>query len=83
MYRAPGTEDAEFAVVLSDAVQGQGLGTEMLRRLIDVAKQEKVRRLTAEVHSENAAMLRVCEKLGFHIERDVGEPTAWVELKLS
>jgi acetyltransferase len=73
---------AEFAIVISDAVQGKGLGTEMLRRLVDVARQEGIALLTAEVHSENTTMLHVCEKLGFQIDHQIGEPTASVEVRL-
>jgi acetyltransferase len=80
--RSQSGEEAEFAIVISDAAQGKGLGTEMLRRLVDVARQEKVKRLTAEVHSENTTMIRVCEKLGFKVEYQMGDPTAYVEVEL-
>jgi acetyltransferase len=83
LQRMPGTRDAEFAVVLSDSAQGKGLGTEVVRRLVDVARHEKVGRLTAEVHAENAAMLRVAQKLGFHVDRELGDPTASIEMELS
>lgn len=83
LQRISGTGDAEFAVVISDSAQGKGLGAELLRRIVDVAKREKVSRLTAEVHSENAAMLRLCGKLGFRIEAELGDPTATVEMELT
>ncbi|MCW5979816.1 MAG: bifunctional acetate--CoA ligase family protein/GNAT family N-acetyltransferase [Bryobacteraceae bacterium] len=82
LQRIPSTSDAEFAVVISDSAQGKGLGAELLRRLVEVARKEKIGRLTAEVHSENGAMLRLCEKLGFQIERELGDPTVSVEMEL-
>jgi len=81
--RKPGTDDAEFAVVISDAVQGKGLGKHMLENVIEVAKREGIKRLTAEVHAENTPMLKLCEKLGFRIDLELGDPTASVELDLN
>jgi len=78
-----GTNDAEFAVVISDSAQGQGLGRHMLERIIDVAREEKLSKITAEVHPENKAMLELCKKLGFSVEFEIGDPTATVELELN
>ncbi len=80
--RLQAPEEAEFAVVISDAAQGKGLGTEMLRRLLEVARQEGVKRLTAEIHPDNTAMIRLCEKLGFKIDYQMGDPTVSVEVQL-
>ena len=82
LQRISGRRDAEFAIVISDAAQGNGLGTELLRRIVDVARREKVGRLIAEVHPENSVMLRLCEKLGFQIDSELGDPTASVEMEL-
>jgi acetyltransferase len=81
--RLQAPEEAEFAVVISDAAQGKGLGTEMLRRLLEVARQEGVKRLTAEIHPENTAMIHVCEKLGFKLDYQMGDPTVSVEVQLA
>ncbi len=77
------TGDAEFAIVLSDAAQGKGLGSELMRQLVSVAQQEKIQRLTAEIHPENMAMQRVCEKLGFKVYREPAERTVFAELSLN
>ncbi len=66
-----GTRDAEFAVLVSDEYQRDGLGTELVRRLIDVARQEGIARILGDVLKDNAVMLRVCQKLGFSLK---GEP---------
>jgi acetyltransferase len=68
-----GTNEAEFALIVSDDCQGKGIGTEMLRRLIAVGRDEKLERITGEVLPENTEMQRVCEKLGFRLEHAVGE----------
>lgn len=63
-----GTNEAEFAMLVNDQTQGQGLGTELLRRLLQIGYDEQLERITAEILTENSAMQRVCEKLGFHLQ---------------
>jgi len=71
LIKQHGAAEAEFALLLSDAFQRSGLGTELLRRLLDVARAEKLRRVTANILPENRLMQRVCEKLGFRLQHDV------------
>lgn len=65
-----GVNVGEFAMLVSDNFQRQGLGTELLRRLLQVAKDEKLAKVKAEILPDNRAMQRVCEKVGFHLDRD-------------
>jgi RimJ/RimL family protein N-acetyltransferase len=44
---------AEFAIVVGDPWQGEGLGTELLERLSDVAVEHGIDRFTATVLAEN------------------------------
>ncbi|NHC34920.1 bifunctional acetate--CoA ligase family protein/GNAT family N-acetyltransferase [Scytonema millei VB511283] len=64
-----GCNEAEFAMLVGDRHQRQGLGTELLSRLLQVGRDEKLDRITAEILAENRAMQKVCEKLGFHLHR--------------
>ena len=48
-------ETAEAAIVVGDALQGQGLGRELGRRLADVARERGVKRFTASMLGDNAA----------------------------
>jgi RimJ/RimL family protein N-acetyltransferase len=48
---------AEAAVTVVDAWQGRGLGTELLRRLVQRAREEGVERFTAELFTDNRDML--------------------------
>jgi acetyltransferase len=64
-----GIPEGEFAMLVSDTYQRKGLGTELLRRLIQVGKDEHLKRINAEILAENSAMQRVCEKVGFHLSR--------------
>ncbi|MBM7116457.1 bifunctional acetate--CoA ligase family protein/GNAT family N-acetyltransferase [Archangium primigenium] len=67
LTRLPGTEDAEFAMLISDTVQRQGLGTEMLGRLEQVGRDWGLRCIVADILSQNGAMQHVCRKRGFRI----------------
>jgi acetyltransferase len=82
MTRVHGTNDAEMAVLVSDDFQGHGLGTELLRRLIDIGRQEKIQRITADILAENRVMQRICERLGFQLKYDAEDATVKVEIRL-
>ena len=64
-YMNPETRDAEFAVVVTDALHGQGLGQRLMRRLIEVARERGVRRLIGNVLRDNRPMLSLAQELGF------------------
>lgn len=53
----------QFILVISDAYQGQGLGTELLTRLVAIAQAEGLHLLRGQFRAENKAMQRVCEKV--------------------
>jgi acetyltransferase len=72
--------EAEFAILVSDAFQGRGLGLELLRRLVEIARAEKVRIVSAEILPENRAMLRVCERLGFRLRHSFSDGVVRAEL---
>ena len=55
-------------------LQGHGLGTAMLRLLIDYARDSGLRELTGLVLRENGEMLDVAAALGFKSESEPGEP---------
>jgi acetyltransferase len=69
MARVPGTEDAEFSILVADPFQRRGLGAELIRRLMVIAKREKIRHLRAELLTANSVTKRMVEKLGFRLEK--------------
>ncbi len=75
-----GSDSARFSVLISDSVQGLGLGNELLSRLVKVAKAEGIRQLTALATSDNQAMQHIAKNLGFSVmpTQDQG----MIELKL-
>lgn len=58
------TDTAEIAIVIGDPWQGQGVGTRLLRYLVDIAHGAGYVKLIGLVHYDNAAMPRVFRKLG-------------------
>jgi acetyltransferase len=68
-----GTNEAEFALVVSDRYQGQGLGTALLSRLLQVGRDENIDTIFGDILPENVEMQRICEKLGFKLTHNVKE----------
>jgi acetyltransferase len=77
------SNEAEFALVVTDAHQGSGLGTYLLRRLISMARNQRRVRVIGYVLPDNHPMLHICEKLGFRRIHPLGDPVVKVELNLS
>lgn len=69
LTRLRGTDDGEFAMVIRDDMQRQGIGSALLSRLLDVGRAEGLQRVIAEILVQNTLMQRVCLSLGFEIDR--------------
>jgi acetyltransferase len=81
-YLSRETGEAEFALIVSDAYQRQGLGRHLLERLIAVARERGVRKLTGQVLVENAPMLELVRSMGFREPQPARDGIAQVELSL-
>jgi acetyltransferase len=77
-----GRNEAELAVLVDDRHQHLGMGTELYRRLIQVARDEKLERVVSIILSENQDMIRICQKLGFHLRSDMEDGTVRAELRV-
>ena len=77
-----GTEDAEFTILVNDRFQGRGLGREMIQRLLQVGRDENLRRVVATISADNVVMQELCEELGFHVNPipETGRVRAEMEL---
>ncbi|HEY0606175.1 MAG TPA: GNAT family N-acetyltransferase, partial [Herpetosiphonaceae bacterium] len=82
LIRLPGRSTAEWAILVSDEYQRSGIGTELLRRLLEVARDERLAHVIAEILPENRGMLRVAEKLGFRLRRVFSENMVMAEIDL-
>jgi len=67
-----GVNEGEFALIVSDRWQRQGLGKELLKRLVQIARDEKLSRLSAIILADNRAMTHVSRKAGFTIKEESG-----------
>jgi acetyltransferase len=75
-------DEAELAVLIHDRFQHLGIGTELFRRLIAIARTEKLRRLHSTILAENREMRAICQKLGFRMTSDVEDGTVCAQLDL-
>jgi acetyltransferase len=76
------TDAGEFAVVVTDQWQHKGLGTELTKRLVQIAKHEKLGSLVAYTLRENKDMQTMCKKVGFKVRTPVGESECVIEMEL-
>jgi acetyltransferase len=53
--------------LVTDRFQRKGLGTELLRRLIQFSHDKKLQRLSGNILTKNQGMQAVCKKLGFRL----------------
>ncbi len=65
--------EAEVSVLVSDHWQHHGLGKHLLERLIQVARDEKLERVVANILPENSDMQALATRFGFAV-RESGEP---------
>lgn len=68
-------DEAELAVLVDDRCQHQGLGTELYRRLIAMARDEGVRHVVSTILNENRDMRAICKRLGFTMRADMDDGT--------
>ena len=60
----------EFALVVSDAWQGHGIGYQLMQNLIEIARDRGLERMEGQVLSNNTRMLNLMKSLNFSIGRD-------------
>lgn len=57
--------EARMSILVSDQFHGQGIGTELVKRLLDIANREKIQRVVAVISPENEPMRKICRSLNF------------------
>ncbi len=82
LAKTPGQPEAELSMLVSDRWQRRGLGTELGRRLIEVARAEGLDRVFASMLPENREMQRLCERLGFRLHRRLDTSLVEAEIDL-
>jgi acetyltransferase len=64
----PDHDQAEYALLVGDPWQGRGLGSRLTDYALEIARDWKVRRLTAETSPANARMLAIFKYRGFELD---------------
>jgi acetyltransferase len=67
MNRLHVRNEAEVAVLVSDQYQKLGLGNELLRRIIQIARDEKLSQVSMEMLPDNIAMQILGRRFGFRV----------------
>ncbi len=82
MVRLDGVNEAELAVIVSDAYHRHGLGSELVRLLLEIARREKLGRLVAIILPQNHSMQDVVRNIGFQLHYSTEEQAVMAELCL-
>lgn len=67
-------ESCEFAIVVADAWQGQGVGSRLMAALMEAARNKGLKRIEGHVLHNNVKMLALMHKLGFDVRADPEDP---------
>lgn len=70
LSRLPGTNDAQLTMLIRDGWHNLGLGSQILKHLLAIGKQEGIGTIFAKILSENDGMIAICQKEGFEIQSD-------------
>ena len=82
LMKVHGVNEAEFAIVISDRCQRQGLGTQLLQLLVDIGRKEGAERIFGQILPDNYGMQRVSKKVGFTVSFDRLAEVMRAEMKL-
>ena len=82
LIRSYSGNEAQYAILISDQFQGQGLGTRLLSLLVDIGRQEGVNRIIGHILPENHAMRNVSRKVGFQVRYDPVDEVMLAEMNL-
>ena len=64
----PDGESGELDIVVGDPWQNMGLGTILFHYIIKISRDRGLRRIFAEILTENTRMLNMCRKNGFTVK---------------
>lgn len=80
LTRLPNPQEAEFAILVRDDFQGRGLGTVLLKRLIQFGRDEGITHVNAYMLGTNKGMIQVCKRLGFKTKREDDLIKAFIDI---
>lgn len=83
LSKIPRSLDAEMAILVGDQHQGNGLGTEVMNRLLHSAHRAGLMHVIAEVLPDNTVMQRINRKLDFPVRSEFRDGTVRAIFTLS
>jgi acetyltransferase len=78
-----GPDGAEFALLVADTHQRQGLGAALLGELLRIGRAEGRKQISGVLSRENEAMRSLCHKAGFRFQDEPGQPVIRAVLDLN
>jgi acetyltransferase len=82
LSKISGANDGEFALLVSDAWQNKGIGSRLIKLIIQVARNEKLTRLVTTMLAENRHGQHLCQEAGFKVNLQEGKAECTAELGL-
>jgi acetyltransferase len=80
----PDKKSCEFALVISDHLQGRGIGHHMMQKLMEVARDRDLETIEGQVLGNNFRMLNLMTSLNFTIRNDSDDNSIkWVGKRLA
>jgi acetyltransferase len=70
----PDGQSCEFALTVADDWQRQGIGRQLMQRLMTFARDRGLEIMEGDVLTQNHKMLKLCRKLGFRKLHDSEAP---------
>ncbi|VUT28024.1 MAG: acetyl CoA synthetase subunit alpha [Candidatus Syntrophoarchaeum sp. GoM_oil] len=75
-------DEGEFAVVVRDEWQGEGIGSKLIDLMIGIARDFRLRKIIGDVLGDNLKLLKIAEEKGFKVKRHEDPGLRRIVLKL-
>ncbi len=79
----PDRRSCEFAIAIADEIQRQGLGSTLMKAIIEQARRRGLERIEGFVLASNTPMMRLMQATGFAVQTDRDDPSlkrVWLDL---
>ncbi len=74
LFEDPDRTQAEFAITVDHNMAGRGIGTYLIRRVLEYARDRGIETVYGDVLYDNQRMLKICRKIGFSTSPVPEEP---------
>jgi acyl-CoA synthetase (NDP forming)/GNAT superfamily N-acetyltransferase/urease gamma subunit len=78
----PDNEQAEFAVTVRSNLKAHGLGTIMMREIIEYCRRRGIKEIVGDALTSNTRLLNMVTRLGFEVKPRIGDDTMMLRLPL-